>query len=173
MVCTDRRGPGSQSIFLKASPKPPYRVYGASFGGAASCANVLSVDENGALSGVVQAIDYGPGSGVHGLAFGSSNEMLYSADDTGNAVWRHRVDTNTGLLQFMERMDAPVPGANPRHIVVHPHGGVAYVVFEGTNQLAVYTIKTGGKLVYTNMSYPLILSGMHVSESVQTSMNAC
>lgn len=109
---------------------------------------------------MIQAFDYGPGSGIHGLALSPSGETIYSADDTGNAIWTHRVDSRTGEVHFVDRLAAPVPGADPRHIVVHPGGGFAYVVFEGTNRLAVYSIDFDGGLAYANISYPLIPPGM-------------
>lgn len=121
------------------------------------------MDQDG-LSDIIQAFDYGPGSGVHGLAFSPSGEMLYSADDTGNAVWAHRVDSRTGEMHFVDRLAAPASAADPRHIVVHPGGNFAYVVFEGTNRLAVYSIDSDGGLAYANISYPLIPPGVYHSE---------
>ena len=114
---------------------------------------------------MIQAFDYGPGSGIHGLALSPSGETIYSADDTGNAIWTHRVDSRTGEVHFVDRLAAPVPGADPRHIVVHPGGGFAYVVFEGTNRLALYSIGSDGGLAYANISYPLIPPRMYHFEN--------
>jgi hypothetical protein len=52
--------------------------------------------------------------------------------------------------------------ANPRHLVVHPNGLFTYVVFGEANELGIYKRDNDtGKLSYTNVTYPLIPSGMY------------
>lgn len=156
-------GSGSQAIFVESSSLSPYMVYGATFGGNRSCGNVLSVDESGSISQIIQAFDYGPGSGVHGLALGPGNGILYSADDSGNAIWTHSVDPKTGQLEFLDRIAAPTFRSDPRHITVHPKGNYAYVIFEGTNKLALYTIDPDTKKLAYSKSFSLIPSGKSTS----------
>ncbi|KAL1640068.1 hypothetical protein SLS58_007335 [Diplodia intermedia] len=149
--CTSER-----SIYVVGASYPPYVVYGDPFG---DCANVLSVDAaTGALAGVAQNVSYTTGtSGVHGLALSPDGRFVYSADDSGNAVWTHSVDPTTGLLTEVESMAAPVEGANPRHAAVHPNGDYLWVVLEEANELAQYTLdKETGKPTFTNVTYPLI-----------------
>jgi carboxy-cis,cis-muconate cyclase len=150
----------TKAIFIAASSSPPYNAYGTPFGGDAYCGNVISVDSEGVLSEVIQNVTYSSTSGVHGLAFSPDNSYLYSADDSGNSVWAHKIDETTGTLEFVEQLEGPESGADPRHITVHPNGTYAYVVFEGANELAVYSIdQTTGKLAFTNTTYPLIETG--------------
>jgi carboxy-cis,cis-muconate cyclase len=149
------------AIFITAASKPPYNAYGTPFFGNASCGNVISVTSHGVLSEVIQNYTYSPTSGVHGLAFNPDYSFLYSADDSGNAVWTHSVDEISGKLEFVEHLPGPQSGADPRHMVVHPNGSYAYVIFEGTNQVAVYNVAQKTQtLAFTNISYPLIPSGM-------------
>ncbi|KKY19972.1 putative rhamnogalacturonan lyase [Phaeomoniella chlamydospora] len=95
---------------------------------------------------------------VHGLAIDSSTKFIYSADDDGNAIWVHSFDQANGTVKEVQYLAAPTD-ADPRHLVVHPNGQYAYVVFEAGNALAVYTRDDStGKLTYTNTTYPLIPS---------------
>ncbi|KAJ5540410.1 hypothetical protein N7494_005486 [Penicillium frequentans] len=155
---------GSQPIFVEGSSLFPYTVYGVTYGGNKSCGNVLSVDESGSLSQIIQAFDYGPSSGVHGLALGPGSEVLYSADDSGNAIWTHTVNPKNGQLQYLDRIVAPTSGSDPRHIAVHPKGKFAYVIFEGTNRLALYKIDPDTKRLAYSKSFSLLPNGYPTSK---------
>ena len=78
----------------------------------------MSVDQDGALQNTVQAVNYGPGSGVHGLAVSPNNAVLYSADDSGNAVWTHLIHPEQGNLAPVDSIPGPQSGSGPRHITV-------------------------------------------------------
>lgn len=119
----------------------------------------MSVNDHGSISGIIQSFDYGIGSGVHGLAFGPDNDVLYSADDSGNSLWTHSINSETGQVEFVDRIAAPTDGADPRHITVHPNGKFAYVIFEGTNKLALYRIDPQTKALVHTKLFPLIPSG--------------
>lgn len=90
------------------------------------------------------------------MALSADNQFVYSADDMGNAVWAHSINTTTGEVAEIQYIASPT-GANPRHLVVHPKGTYAYVVFEELNQIGVFTRNTtSGELAYTNTTYPMI-----------------
>ncbi|OCL08034.1 3-carboxy-cis,cis-mucoante lactonizing enzyme [Glonium stellatum] len=144
-----------------ASPKSPYAVYGTTFGGSAYCGTVMSVAPNGTLSNVEQDYVYSTSSGVHGLALSPDQRFLYSADDSGNAVWTHRVNQTTGALTYVAKLPGPATGADPRHVAVHPSGKYMYVVLEGSNELGIYEIDVAtGIPTFTNTTYPLIPEGI-------------
>jgi carboxy-cis,cis-muconate cyclase len=135
-------------------------VYGTPFGGNAGCGSVMSVDENGVLSEVVQNYTYKSTSGVHGMAMNSNSSFIYSADDAANTLWTHSIDKTTGELTYVSSIDGPVTGADPRHVAVHPEGQYLYVVLEGANELAQYSIdQTTGVPSFHNVTYSLIPSG--------------
>jgi len=118
----------------------------------------MSVNSTGALKAVIANITYGTSNGIHGLALSSDNEFLYSADDMGNAVWVHSVNITSGEVAEVQYLAAPT-GADPRHMVVHPAGNYAYVVFEALSAIGVYSRDTTtGELTYTNTSYSLLPS---------------
>jgi len=102
------------AILILAATESPYAVYGTPFGGSVNCGNVISVDENGVLAQVMQNYTYASGSAAHGMAFDSTNSFLYSADDTGNSLWTHKVDNSTGKLTLVSILSGPVNGADPR-----------------------------------------------------------
>lgn len=148
--CTER------SIFVTPSNVSPYAVYGTPFG---ACGTVMSVTD-GVLTESIQEYNYSTSSGVHGLAFNPAGTMIYSFDDTGNAIWVHSIDNSTGELTYVADVAAPVEGADPRHGAVHPAGGYLYAVHEGTNEVGVYSIdQTTGILSYANASFSLIPEG--------------
>lgn len=118
----------------------------------------MSVDSTGTLAAVIANATYDSSAGVHGLALSSDNKFLYSADDMGNAVWVHSVNITSGEVAKVQYLAAPT-GANPRHMVVHPKGGYAYVVFEELSAIGVYSRDNAtGELTYTNTSYSLLPS---------------
>ncbi|KAJ5964107.1 uncharacterized protein N7479_003983 [Penicillium vulpinum] len=157
-------GIDSQAIFVQSLPVSPYTVYGVTFGGNRSCGNVMSVDHEGSLSRIIQSFDYQIGSGVHGLTIGPNHDVLYSADDSGNSLWAHSINSDTGQVEFLDRIAAPNYGSDPRHITVHPKGKFAYVVFEGTNKLVLYRIDPKDKTLASAKSFPLIPPGYPNSE---------
>jgi carboxy-cis,cis-muconate cyclase len=149
----------SKAIFVTAASESPYAVYGTPFGGNAECGSVISVDENGVLSDVIQNYTYKSTSGVHGMAMNQNNTFLYSADDSANTLWTHSVDSATGELTYVSSVDGPVTGADPRHVAVHTKGQYLYVILEGANELAQYTIdQTTGIPSFENVTYSLIPS---------------
>lgn len=143
-----------------AATESPYAVYGSPFGGSADCGAVMSVDENGTLSELIQNYTYKSTSAVHGMAMNSANSILYSADDSGNTLWTHSVDNTTGELTYVASLAGPATGADPRHVAVHPEGQYLYVILEGANELAQYSIdQSTGIPSFQNVTYPLIPSG--------------
>lgn len=120
---------------------------------------MLSVDSTGSLVATIANATYNSAAGVHGLALSYDNEFLYSADDMGDAVWVHSVNSTSGTVEEVQYLAAPT-GVNPRHMVVHPLGNYAYVVFEEANAIGVYSRDTStGELTYTNTTYSLLPSG--------------
>jgi carboxy-cis,cis-muconate cyclase len=148
---------GDNANYIIASTAEPYVVFGAPY--STGCpAQMMSVNDDGTLSAVIANATYSSSSGVHGLALSSDNEFLYSADDMGNAVWVHSVNITSGEVAEVQYLAAPT-GADPRHIVVHPAGNYAYVVFEALSSIGVYSRDTStGELTYTNTSYSLLPS---------------
>jgi carboxy-cis,cis-muconate cyclase len=155
----------SKAIFVVAASEPPYNVYGSPFGSSvrgagAGCGNVMAVDQQGVLAEVVQNYSYYSTSGVHGMALDAKNAYLYSADDSANTLWTHKVDNATGELSFVSAISGPATGADPRHVAVHPEGKYLYLLLEGANEVGLYTIdEESGEPTFTNVTYPLIPSG--------------
>lgn len=153
-----------ESISVLAETVEPYAVYGNSFGDDASCGAVMSVDSTGALYEVIQNYTYSSDSGIHGMAYNLNQTYIYSADDSGNSLWTHKIDSATGELTQVQQLAAPSSGADPRHISVHPSGLYAYVVMEAANTLNLYSIdQTTHELAYTNISYSLMAPNATVS----------
>lgn len=153
------------AIYVVADQNPPYAVYGSFFGSNAGCGSVISVDESGALDTLAQSFTYFNTSGVHGTAFGPDSKFFYSADDGGNSLWTHSVDSTTGELTLVANLTSPAAGADPRHVAVHPNGQFLYVVLEGTSQIAEYAIDAAtGIPSFTNVTYPLLETGEDAAE---------
>ena len=99
------------------------------------------------------------------MALDRTNSFIYSADDSANMLWTHKVDNTTGELTLVSSISGPVTGADPRHVAVHPEGQYLYVILEGANQVAQYIIdQTTGIPSFENVTYPLIPSGFSNSD---------
>lgn len=69
------------------------------------------------------------------------------------------MDNSTGELTLVSSINGPITGANPRHVAVHPAGQYLYVILEGANEVAQYTIdQSTGIPSFYNVTYPLIPS---------------
>ncbi|KAI2602402.1 Lactonase, 7-bladed beta-propeller-domain-containing protein [Hypoxylon sp. NC1633] len=151
---------GKKSIFIAANPLPPYTVYGNYFYGNAKCGTVMSVDDTGSLSSVIQNFEYADGSAVHGVSFSPDSKYLFSADDGGNSVWVHNIEASIGTLAFASRLEMPWEKADPRHVVTHPKGQYVYTVLEGSSQVVQLLFSSElGKLYLMNETWPLIKDG--------------
>lgn len=129
------------SIYIFASPNPPFAVYAADFWGTPGCGTVMSVDDSGALSEVIQDFEYLEDSGVHGMAVSLGSEVLYSADTHGNYLWTHKLEQDTGFVgDVLNIAEGPSSGADPRHVAVHHTGKAVYAVMEGSNEVAWYKV---------------------------------
>lgn len=91
----------------------------------------------------------------------ADNSFIYSADDMGNAVWSHTYNSTTGKIERLQKINAPT-GADPRHLAVHPNGVWVFVLYEKSNQLAVYRRDAAtGMLHDTNTTFSLLPAGMN------------
>lgn len=147
------------STYVAQVPTPPYAVYGCFFYNSSGCGTVMSVDGQGRLDGVGQNYTFMPESAVHGTAFSADSKLLYSADLTGNAIWTHFIDQETGTVTWANITYAPQQTSHPRHVSVHPSGKFLYVLMEGSSTLAQYSIDpVNGFPIFMN-DYPLLLDG--------------
>lgn len=153
----------TMSIFQIAQTVEPYAVYGNSWAGDASCSVVMGVDENGALSEVIQNYTYSSNSEIHGMAFSPEDTYLYSPDYKANTIWTHKIDAVTGELTVVQEIDAPVEDSEPRHISVHPTGNYAYVVTEAGNTLDQYLIDQTTHELSFDVSFSLFAAGANAS----------
>lgn len=121
---------------------------------------VLSVLANGTLSNVTQSWKYEAPSGVHGLAFGPDDQLLYSADLSADKIWTHAVQDD-GRVSLVSKLDAPKSGMHPRHLAAHPGGKYLYVLMEHENTLVEYTADedTGVPRKQDTKTYSLLPKG--------------
>ncbi|PIA88996.1 Carboxy-cis,cis-muconate cyclase [Cercospora beticola] len=154
----------ANAIFVVADERPPYAVYGVPFGSNANCGAVMSVDDTGALDEVIQNYTYGSESAVHGMAIGSDGSYLFSADDSGNQLWTHKINRPSGNLTLMASVYGPESGSNPRHVATHPAGEYLYAVLEESNEIGQYWIEVTGQLRWQNVSFGLIPSTVNGSQ---------
>ncbi|KAJ4385605.1 hypothetical protein N0V93_010034 [Gnomoniopsis smithogilvyi] len=149
-------------IFQVADTNPPYAVYGCYNGANSGCGSVMSVDDTGALVETIQNYTNDADSAVHGTAISPGSKFLFSADDAGNQLWAHSIDSTTGEVTFISKMDGPSEGADPRHVAVHPNGTYLYVLLEGSSEVAQYTYDaTTGVPTFSNVAFSLLPSASY------------
>ncbi|KAF2671897.1 3-carboxy-cis,cis-mucoante lactonizing enzyme [Microthyrium microscopicum] len=124
-----------QGIFILASRRAPYSVYGT-----LSCARSKDV---GAPAGQVGRgkgeVVYNETAVMYGMDMDPSNQYLYTSDFKSGKIWTHKVNKD-GSLTALASVEGPSPVGAPRTVVVHPSGKSLYVVLEGWNVLALYAI---------------------------------
>lgn len=154
-------GTCASPIYQVAATVPPYAVYGDCFGGSgANSGSVISVKDDGSLDALIQNVTYGSPAGVHGTAISSDGKFIYGADDTGNAVWTHSIDSTTGELTYVADLTGPSEGSDPRHVAIHPNGTYLYTLLEGSNSVIAYEIDAAtGTPSANNVTWPLKQAG--------------
>jgi carboxy-cis,cis-muconate cyclase len=150
-----------QGVYIFASRREPYTVYGT-----LSCANYVNVDKTGNVDKAAQ-VPYNEAVVIYGMAMDPSNQYLYSSDWKNGKIWTHRVEVD-GSLTSLGSVEGPSNVSAPRTMVVHPSGKTMYVLLEGWNAVALYTIDATTHMpVYTGGTYPLLpdskLSSMPLS----------
>ncbi|GMF23640.1 unnamed protein product [Phytophthora lilii] len=73
-----------------------------------------------------------------------TNETFHQEFPTGSKAYE--LDTAKRTLETLQTVYRPA-GSGPRHMAVHPSGGIAYVVDEIANTVGVYKIDTETKLL--------------------------
>lgn len=125
----------------------------------------MSVMPNGTLDAFSESWKYGVESGIHGLAWGRGETVLYSADLNGDGIWTHDVGKDGGL-QVLGKFEVG-RGRHPRHLVAHPRGRYLYVVMEKENTVVQYALDTDtGAPVDEVDSYSLIPAGPSTSSPI-------
>lgn len=127
------------SAFIIPSSHPPFSAYTGSWPGPNGCGMVISTLANGTLVQVKQSWKYVNTSGIHGLAFGPGDKLLYTADLSADKIWTHAVG-NDGLVGLVSMYDLPVAGMHPRHLAAHSGGKYLYVLMEHENTVVEYVL---------------------------------
>ncbi|KAK1750373.1 Lactonase, 7-bladed beta-propeller-domain-containing protein [Echria macrotheca] len=151
-VCTN-----TTSAFIEAMTSPPYYVFSAAW--PQPCGMSYSVDADGTLADVLDRWTYTPSSGVHGLALNEvdGQQLLYSADLSGDLIWTHAVNLTTGKVAEVGRLGVGGTGVHPRHLAAHSNGKYLYVVNEANNSLAQFELSPQrGEAVKESVRYRLI-----------------
>lgn len=121
----------------------------ANYNGGASA--VVRVQENGRLGAVSAVHEYegsGPVAGrqeashAHCARLDPSEHFLFVADLGADRIWRHAFDPATGKVGPADPDSLAVaPGSGPRHLRFDPTGKRLYVVYELSNEVAVFDWK--------------------------------
>ncbi|EPE28267.1 3-carboxy-cis,cis-mucoante lactonizing enzyme [Glarea lozoyensis ATCC 20868] len=133
----------STSAYVQSLSHPPYTVFTGAWPGPNACGQAISTLPDGSLKAVQQSWKYANNSGIHGLAFGKGEGVLYAADLNGDSVWTHRIDASEeerkgeGEIRVEEvgRWMVNRNGTHPRHLVAHPNGRTVHVVMESGNEV--------------------------------------
>jgi len=124
--------------------RAPFSVFSVAWPGPNACGQALSTYSNGTLKAVIQTWRYGASSGIHGLALGKGDNILYSADLNGDSVWAHSLKKEASLVQEIGRWNVVRKGTHPRHLVAHPNGKLLHVLMESGNEVVEVEIDDAG-----------------------------
>jgi hypothetical protein len=103
---------------------------------------------------------YNEKAAVYGMALDPTSKYLYTADWRNGQIWTHKLDSD-GVATAVGAVDAPSNVSAPRSIAIHPSGRSMYVVLEGWNSVALYTINMTSHLpIYSKGLYAVIPSSM-------------
>jgi 6-phosphogluconolactonase len=91
-----------------------------------------------------------PGAGPRHLAFHPDGRTLYSSNETGSSVSAWRWERRLGRLSLLQTLAttpaAESAGNHPAHVAVHPSGRFVYVSNRGHGSIAVFRVRSEGRL---------------------------
>jgi 6-phosphogluconolactonase len=90
------------------------------------------------------------GPHAHQVTFDPSGAFAFDVDLGSDTVYVS-ILSDTGRLEEVDRL-AVHPGAGPRHLVFHPHGGAAYLINELDSTLAVCSYSDGKLAIVQTLS---------------------
>ena len=123
--------------------------------------SVLAVHRDGSLGAAID-MKQGHGSGpnrerqegphAHCIVLDHTNRFAYSCDLGTDRIMVARFDDRTGkLLPAAQPFVELKPGDGPRHFVIHPNGGYAFVINELHSTVAAFARdQANGSLIQTN-----------------------
>ncbi|KAG7384065.1 hypothetical protein PHYPSEUDO_002980 [Phytophthora pseudosyringae] len=76
---------------------------------------------------------------VHSTTWLPNSTHVIAANLGGDELLQYELDTTKKTMKSLDTVKRP-PGSGPRHMAIHPNGGVAYVTDELSNTVGVYTI---------------------------------
>ncbi|KAL3674264.1 hypothetical protein V7S43_000220 [Phytophthora oleae] len=76
---------------------------------------------------------------VHSSIWLPNSNHVIAANLGGDELLQYELDATKKTLKSLETVKRP-PGSGPRHMALHPNGGVAYVTDELSNTVGVYKI---------------------------------
>ncbi len=110
-------------------------IYGRNMSGELTSITVVNDDDvlpNGMVSGL---------SGAVSVSFDISETYLYVVGETANSIVVFSRDTNTGLLDFVQKLSSGVDGvlgmSGPVKLVISPDNKAAYVAATGSDAITV------------------------------------
>ena len=147
-------------------PTAPHYAFSGSWPSPRACGMSFSVDPDGTLSEVLDSWSYANASGIHGLALSPpataaatpNEQLVYSADLNGDAIWTHSINLTTGLARPSSQFPMAYPGMHPRHLAAHPSGRYLYAVMEADNSVAQYSLSptAAGNITAETLRHMLI-----------------
>jgi 6-phosphogluconolactonase len=109
----------------------------ASYGGHLVAVSPIGAD--GVAQAATQTVPTGPNA--HSTVADASNRFVFSASLGAGAIHQWVFDAASGRLSPNDPPQRAVrPGASPRHLVLHPNGGVLYAVNEHDAAVDVLTL---------------------------------
>lgn len=92
------------------------------------------------------------GAGPRHIAFALNGEFLYANNEMANSVSAYQIDGKTGSLTWLQTesslpVNEPIDHKSTAEIKIHPNGKWLYVSNRGHNSIAVFQIRSDGRLV--------------------------
>ncbi|KAJ7607507.1 3-carboxy-cis cis-mucoante lactonizing enzyme [Roridomyces roridus] len=133
--------------------------YGVDF--VTPCGEVWAVDERGALTSKIQALEYANGSTLHGFATTPDLKHMYITNLGLNTIQSYSLNLANGSLTALGNFTPSELGAGPRHSAITPNGAYLYVIDEEGLRVDQFTVDAPtGSLTYTSTSLAVTPFGL-------------
>ncbi|KAJ7457062.1 3-carboxy-cis cis-mucoante lactonizing enzyme [Mycena latifolia] len=133
--------------------------YGLDF--VTPCGEAWTVDKRGAIVSKIQALEFAPGSTLHGFATTPDLKYMYLTNLGLNTIHSYALNFANGGVTSLGNFTPSELGAGPRHAAITSNGAYFYLIDEEGLRVDQFTIdQVAGSLNYTDVSLAVTPFGL-------------
>jgi 6-phosphogluconolactonase len=142
-VLNHQSGSDGGFTYVAVDPSGSF-AFGAAYNGGS--VSVFPIQADGSLGAEVTNRDFGNQSNSHCVGFDPAGRFAFVPNKGNNEIAQLILGSDGSLSDNSPATVNTAPGAGPRHIAIHPNGGLAFLIAELDSTMTPYQISPEGTL---------------------------